>query len=99
MANKDVNMGTGYCTHELYSDNNSVLVVPLAYSVEGERVVGCLNENGKLADIRQKDIAYINECIKLSDKDIAGNVKERVGRENAVNRKKFFEKILEGLVK
>jgi hypothetical protein len=92
---KDINMKTGYCTHRLYSNENRIIVVPLEYSHIAEEVAEGLNPNELNA--LGKDLDYINECIILSAKDIL--CKNGLEKKNAINNKKFFEKILESLVK
>jgi hypothetical protein len=91
----DINMGTGYCTHRLYSNDNRIIIVPETYSVKAEEIAEGLNPNQ--LNMKNKDIDYINQCIIMSEMDIIR--KDSVGKQNAINNKRFFEKILEGLVK
>jgi hypothetical protein len=100
----DNNMGTGYCTYKLRSKpNRGTIIVPEEY----DRKAGLLMELTREIESKRKnikglreiaeDVLYLTICKDLADEDVKYN-ENGPGKQDAINKSKFFRKILESIV-
>ena len=83
------NMGTGYVTYNMESDNNRVLVIPEEYDANAGIFLNILK------DKTEKDRAYLNCCMSASYHDF--KAKTGLEQQNALSNYEFFQAVLKSM--